>query len=48
MKQYILKILIAAVAILILYYIMSPFQNCLRNHRDVGLQEFVCYRNSSW
>ena len=45
MKEFILKILIAAVAILILYYVMSPYQNCLREDHQ---NKKYCTSHTSW
>ena len=38
------KILIIVVIVIGLYYLMSPYQNCVRANVDVG----YCIYNTSW
>ena len=43
-------ILIISGVILVLYFIMSPYQNCMRGGGDDGLisKKDVCLRYTSW
>ena len=38
-------ILVAGIVILILYFIMSPYQNC---KREGTLRTFTCVKETSW
>ena len=44
MTSQIKSIIIVAVVIIVLYYIMSPYQNCVRNETD----EELCLSNTIW
>jgi len=39
-----LVVLVAAACLLALYYIASPYQNCVRS----GIMTGICLKNTSW
>jgi len=41
-------ILFAAACVLVLYYIMSPLQQCKRHQEDRGRNQLGCYEDTSW
>ena len=45
LKSPIVLIIITGIVITILYFIVSPYQNCLR---DTTMSERLCIRTTSW
>ena len=43
-KQFIIKVLVAGVVIVVLYFVFSPYQNCVR----IGDAKAACMINTSW
>jgi len=41
-------ILAAAACVLVLYYIMSPLQQCKRHQEGRGMNQTVCFKTTSW
>jgi hypothetical protein len=51
MKQPVVVILVVAPVIVALYYIMSPYQICIRNQADQKSDRsktFFCQKRTSW
>ena len=52
-KHPIVVIIVAAIAIIVLYYLMSPYQNCVRNNAgeyepSEQLVQEMCFQMTSW
>lgn len=46
-KNFIIKVVVSVVAVLVLYFTASPYQSCLRNKNGSNV-EFVCAKYHSW
>lgn len=54
-KKFLIKILIVAVAVVVVYYIISPYQTCLRDMTEAmggnkykGMAVLECSRSKNW
>jgi hypothetical protein len=55
-KKFLIKILIVAVAVVVVYYIISPYHSCKRDmhkamggdKKDYGLVVLECSRSKNW
>jgi len=46
--EFLVKLGLVSVAILVLYYIMSPYQNCVRLQEQEGYSTRGCIGKSAW
>ena len=46
-KQFIIKVLVVGAVLLVLYFVFSPYRNCMRATRSVTPMRY-CMERTSW